>query len=375
MFKRMFVMLLLVGMVLGGVYAFKSFQGAMIKKYMGAMGKQAQTVSTEEARVQEWKSRLEAVGTLRAVRGVDISSEVSGLVEELHFESGDQVEAGTLLVTLRASDDIAALASLQADQDLADLTYNRDLRQLKEHSVPQATVDIDMANLEKAKALVSEQKAKIDKKFIRAPFAGNLGIRQIDLGQYLSPGTNIVTLQELDPIFFDFYLPQQELANIKLGQEVHVKNDLYPDKIFSGKVWAINSKVDPSTRNVLIRASLDNPDNILLPGMYAVIDIDLGAAHKYITLPQTAITYNPFGDTVFVVKKDKSKDGKPLLTAQQKFVTLGPTRGDQVAIISGIEEGDTVVTTGQIKLQNGSELVVNNAVLPVNDINPKPYEN
>jgi membrane fusion protein (multidrug efflux system) len=374
MFKRMIIMLTLVGLVLGGVYSFKSFQGLMIKKYMSSMGKQPQTVSTEDAKKQEWKNKIEAVGTLRAVRGVDISSEVAGIIEELRFESGDKVDAGSLLVKLRVNDDLAALASLQADAELADLTYNRDLRQLKEHSVPQATVDMDMANLQKAKALVAQQQAVIEKKYIRAPFAGNLGLRAIDLGQYLSPGAVIVTLQSLDPIFFDFYLPQQELSNIKIDQEVKVKNDLYPDKIFTGKIWAINSKVDSVTRNVQVRASLDNPDDILLPGMYASVEIDLGVAQDYITLPQTAIIYNPYGNTVYIVKKDKNENGKPILTAQQKFVTLGPTRGDQVAVLSGIEEGDTVVTTGQIKLQNGSELIVNNTVLPTNDIDPKPSE-
>jgi membrane fusion protein (multidrug efflux system) len=375
MFKRMIVMLIIVGLVLGGIFAFKAFQGVMMKKYMGAMGKQPQTVSTEVAAMQAWNSKIEAVGTLRAVQGVDISNEVAGLVEELHFESGDEVEAGTLLVKLRVDDDVAALASLQADANLAALTYDRDLRQLKEKSVAQATVDIDAANLEKAKALVAQQKAKIEKKFIRAPFAGNLGIREVDLGQYLSPGTVIVTLQALNPIYFDFYLPQQELSNIKLGQAVNVRNDLFPDKVFPGEIWAINSKVDSSTRNVQVRASLENKDGVLLPGMYAVIDIDLGVSQQYITLPQTAITYNPYGNTVFIVKsKAKDKLGKAELTVEQKFVTLGPTRGDQVAVLSGIEAGDTIVTSGQIKLQNGTPIIVNNKVLPSNDINPQPYE-
>lgn len=376
MFKRMLIMLLLVGLILGAVFGFKAFQGAMMKKYMGAMGQQPQTVSTIEAQLQEWNSRIEAVGTLRAVRGVDISSEVAGLVEAVHFESGDQVQAGSLLVKLRADDELAALDSLQADANLASLTYERDLRQLKEKSVPQAIVDIDAANLAKAKALVAEQQAKIEKKYIRAPFAGNLGIRAVDLGQYLSPGTVIVTLQALDPIYFDFYLPQQELANIKLGQEVVVKNDLYPEQAFPGKIWAINSKVDSATRNVQIRAALDNPDGVLLPGMYALIDINLGTAQQYITVPQTAITYNPYGDTVFIVKKGgKDAQGKPQLTVQQKFVTLGATRGDQVAVLSGLEAGETVVSAGQIKLQNGAAVIVSNKVLPSNDANPQFSEN
>lgn len=376
MFRRMFIMLLLVGLVLGGVFAFKAFQNKMIKQYMGAMGKAPQTVSSTIATMQKWNSKIEAVGTLRAVRGVDISTEVAGVVEAIYFNSGDEVQAGALLVKLRADDDVAALGSLQADADIAEITYQRDLRQLREKAVSQATVDADAATLEKAKALVAEQKAKIEKKYIRAPFAGRLGLSLIDLGQYVSPGTVMVTLQALDPIYFDFFLPQQELANIKIGQTVKVTNDLYPDKIFVGKIWAINSKVDSSTRNIQVRSALDNPDNILLPGMYGVISIDLGVVNKYITVPQTAITYNPYGNTVFVVKNNgKDKDGKVQLSAEQKFVTLGPTRGDQVAILSGIEVGDKIVTSGQIKLQNGTAILINNTVLPANDSNPKPSEN
>lgn len=371
----MLIMLILVGLVLGGVFAYKRFESTMIKKHMGAIGKQAQTVSSTVATLQDWNSKVEGVGTLRAVLGVDVSSEVAGVIDAVYFESGDQVDAGVLLVKLRAEDEIAALASLQADADLAELTYQRDLRQLKEKSVAQATVDLDAATLAKAKALVTQQKARIDKKFIRAPFAGNLGLRAVDLGEYISPGTVIVTLQALNPIYFDFYLPQQQLSKIKLGQVVEVTNDLYPGVVFKGNISAISSKVDPSTRNVQIRAVLDNPDNTLLPGMYASIDIDLGLPQEYITLPQTAITYNPYGNTVFLVKnKGKDKDGKPQLIAEQRFVTLGPTRGDQVAVLTGIAAGDTVVTSGQIKLQNGSAILINNAVTPSNDIKPTPYE-
>jgi membrane fusion protein (multidrug efflux system) len=375
MFKRLLTMLILVGLVLGGVYGFKSFQSAMIKKYMSSMGQMPQTVSTSIATLQKWDTKLQAVGTLRAVRGVDVSSEVSGIVEGIYFNSGDEVQAGALLVKLRADDEMAALQSLQADVDLAEITYQRDLKQLKEKSIPQATVDADAANLEKSKALVAEQKAKIDKKYIRAPFTGRLGLSQIDLGQYISPGTVIVTLQSLDPIYFDFYLPQQELANIKIGQIVTVTNDLYKNKIFIGKIWALNSKVDSTTRNMQVRAALDNPDNILLPGMYGVITIDLGQPKQYITVPQTAITYNPYGNTVYVVKAGKkTKDSKENLTVEQKFVTLGPTRGDQVAVLTGLQSGDKVVTAGQIKLQNGSPIVINNTVTPSNDKNPKPSD-
>lgn len=347
----------------------------MIKKYMAAMSKQPQTVSTTVAEYQIWKEKIEAVGSLRAVRGVDISTEVAGVVTGVYFESGEQVVEGTLLVQLRADDEIAVLASLKAEADLATLTYDRDLSQLKQRAIAQSVVDVDKANLEKAQAIIAQQEAIIAKKSIRAPFTGRLGLRAIDLGEYISPGNVIVTLQALDPIYFDFFLPQEELAKIKLEQRVSVTTDLYPDKSFVGKIWAINSKVDTSSRNVQIRAVLDNDAQELLPGMYGNIEIDIGIEQKYITLPQTAITYNPYGNTVYIVKAtEDNADGNMQYVAEQKFVTLGPTRGDQVAVCTGLQAGDTVITAGQLKLQNGTALIINNSVLPSNESNPKPSE-
>jgi membrane fusion protein (multidrug efflux system) len=375
MIKRMTIMLLTIGIVLGSIYAFKGFQSHMIKKYMGSMSKHAQTVSTTTAQYQVWKDNIEAVGSLRAMRGVDISTEVAGVVTGVYFESGDQVVDGTLLVRLRADDEIAALASLKADADLATLTYNRDLSQLQQRAIAQSVVDVDKANLEKTKATIAQQEAIIAKKFIRAPFTGRLGLRAIDLGEYISPGTLIVTLQALDPIYFDFYLPQESLVKIKLGQRVSVTTDLYPDEIFIGKIWAINSKVDAASRNVQVRAVLDNNEQELLPGMYGNVNIDIGTDQKYITLPQTAITYNPYGNIVYIAKPtEPDAEGIMQYVAEQKFVTLGPTRGDQVAIHTGLQAGDLVVTAGQMKLQNGVALIINNSVLPSNDSNPKPSE-
>lgn len=339
------------------------------------MSKQPQTVSTIVARYQIWRDTLEAVGSLRAVRGVDISTEVAGVVAGVYFDSGDQVVDGTLLVQLRADDEIAALASLKADADLATLTYDRDLSQLKQKAIAQSVVDLDKANLEKSQALITQQEAIIAKKFIRAPFTGRLGLRAIDLGEYISPGDLIVTLQALDPIYFDFFLPQEVLSKIKLKQRVSVTTDLYPEETFAGKIWAINAKVDISSRNVQVRAVLDNNEQKLLPGMYGNINIDIGTDQKYITLPQTAITYNPYGNTVYIAKPTEADaEGNMQYIAEQKFVTLGPTRGDQVAVFTGLQAGDTVVTAGQLKLQNGVALLINNSVLPSNEYNPKPSE-
>jgi len=258
---------------------------------------------------------------------------------------------------------------------LSDITYERDQKQFKMQAVSQATLDTDAANLKNAKAQVAQQQAIIDKKLLRAPFSGHLGIRAVDLGQYLGPGTVIVTLQALDPIFVDFFVPQQSVDEVQLGQTVRVKVDAFKDKTFTGEISAINPKVDIGNRNVQIRATLKNPDHKLLPGMYATVEIATGAAKTYVTLPQTAITYNPYGDTVYVVEsKGNDADGKPKLTARQTFITVGPTRGDQVAVLKGIEEGDMIVTAGQIKLHNGSVVLIDNSVTPTADAAPVPID-
>jgi membrane fusion protein (multidrug efflux system) len=236
-------------------------------------------------------------------------------------------------------------------------------------------VDNDLATLKSARAQVAQQRALIDKKRLKAPFAGRLGLRQVDLGQYLSSGTLIVTLQSLDPIFADFYVPQQAAEQIKPGQAVKVRVDAVPGRDFPGKVQAVSPKVDSTTRNFQVRAVVKNADRALLPGMYAKVNVDSGAVQRFVTLPQTAVAYNSYGSTVFLVD-DQGKDakGEPKLVARQVIVTTGATRGDQVAILTGVKEGDTVVTAGQIKLRQGSLIAVNNSVPPLNEPNPKPID-
>jgi membrane fusion protein, multidrug efflux system len=371
----MLIMLLVVGIVFGGIFGFQAFKAKMIEKAMAAFANPPQTVSTMTAAVQEWQPRLEAVGSLRAVNGADLAFEVPGIVDQINFNSGDDVQAGQLLLHLRSDDDVAKLQSLQASADLAEIVYQRDQKQLKIQAVSQATLDADAANLKNARAQVAEQQAMVDKKSIRAPFAGHLGIRAVDLGQYVSAGTTIVTLQALDPIYVDFFLPQQTVEQIKVGQSVTMKVDAYLDKTFSGEISAINPKVDVSTRNLQVRATLKNPDRKLLPGMYATVDIDVGQPQRYVTLPQTAITFSAYGDTVYVVEnKGKDANGQPQLVARQTFVTTGSTRGDQVAVLSGLKDGETIVTAGQIKLHNGAPLRINNSVQPTNDPNPTPVD-
>jgi len=375
MIKRMVIMLVAVAVVFGGIFGFQAFKAVMIKKFISALSNPPQTVSAAKVATSEWLPKIEAIGSLRAVKGADLSLEVSGVVESISFNSGDDVEAGAPLLKLRTADDVARLNSLQAMAELSDITYERDQKQFKMQAVSQATLDTDAANLKNAKAQVAQQQAIIDKKLLRAPFSGHLGIRAVDLGQYLGPGTVIVTLQALDPIFVDFFVPQQSVDEVQLGQTVRVKVDAFKDKTFTGEISAINPKVDIGNRNVQIRATLKNPDHKLLPGMYATVEIATGAAKTYVTLPQTAITYNPYGDTVYVVEsKGNDADGKPKLTARQTFITVGPTRGDQVAVLKGIEEGDMIVTAGQIKLHNGSVVLIDNSVTPTADAAPVPID-
>ncbi len=285
---RMAIMLGVVALVFGGIFGWQALKAHFIKQFFASMSAPPQTVSTTVAAFQEWQPQLEAVGSLRAVKGADLALEVPGIVDEIAFQSGQDVEAGALLLQLRAEDDIAKLHSLEANAQLAQITYDRDQKLVKTQVVSQATLDSDAAKLKDAKAQVTAQQAVINKKFIRAPFAGHLGIRAVDIGQYLSAGTTIVTLQALDPIYLDFYLPQQSLDQIKVGQTVAVKVDTYPDQSFTGEIAAINPKVDASSRNVQVRAALKNPDRKLLPGMFATVDIATSAPQRYVTLPQTA---------------------------------------------------------------------------------------
>jgi len=368
--KRMVIMLIAVFIVIAFIAwrKYEGYQGFVAMK--AGMASAKQTISTVKATSEDWRNQLQAVGSLRAVKGADISNELAGVVEEVDFNSGGDVKEGTLLIKLRAEDDVAKLQSLQANAKLAEITYNRDKKQLSAQAVAQATVDVDQANLLSARAQAAEQQAIVDKKFIKAPFSGQIGIRNVDVGQYLQPGTAIVTLQQLDPIYLDFTLPEQSLSQVQEGLAISAASDSYPGKHFEGKITAINPKVDSATRNISIRAEIPNPDHTLLPGMYATVEIVVGDTQQYVTLPQTAITYNPYGNTVFLVKGD----GKGNLTVQQKFVTVGATRGDQVQILKGVEAGETVVSAGQLKLQNGAAITVNNAVVPKNDANPTPQE-
>jgi membrane fusion protein (multidrug efflux system) len=371
---RLLIMLLIAGVVFGGVFFFDAFRNKMIAHYMKSFANPIQTVATTVATAQPWQQQIDAVGTVRAMNGADLSSDTSGIVDAINFKSGDDVAAGTVLLRLRSEDDPARLQQLQTAVTLAQTNYLRDLRQLQAQAVARATVDTDLSNLRSAQAAVSQQQATIAKKTIVAPFAGHLGIREVDLGQYVAAGTAIVTLQALDPIYVDFYVPEQNLAEMKIGEAVTAQVDTYPDRTFAGAIEAVNARVESATRTLQVRAAFANADHALLPGMFATIGVPVGAPQSLVTLPQTAISYNPYGSTVFIAEQDKGPDGKTALVAHQVFVATGQTRGDQVAILKGVAPGDTVVVAGQVKLHNGTPIAVNNTVLPTDAANPIPVE-
>ena len=373
MIKPIVIMLIAVIVVLGLVFGWQRIGASFGKKFMDAAAHAPQTVSTIEAAASDWQSFIQSTGSLRAVRGADLSAQASGEVVEIAFDSGNDVAAGKVLLRLKPNDDYARLQQLQAAAELAELTYKRDQEQLAAQAISQATVDTDASTLKSARAQVTGQQSLIEEKIVKAPFAGRLGIRQVDLGQYLTAGTAVVTLQALDPILIDFYVPQQALAQLKIGQQVSATVDTYAQQTFSGTIESINSKVDASSRNVQVRAALRNAERRLVPGMFANVRIQFGEKSALITLPQTVVTYNPFGDTVFVVEKSGVDDqGNPRLTVQQRFVKLGDTRGDQVAVLSGVKAGEIVVSGGQMKLRNGTLVAINNTVVPPNNPNPNP---
>jgi membrane fusion protein (multidrug efflux system) len=371
---RLTIMLLLVGLVAGGLIFFQQFKAGILKQVVASIRSEVPTVATASASMRPWQSTLTSVGTARASKGADLAAEIAGVVDRIDFESGQNVTAGTTLLRLRANDDEAKLAQLQASADLANITLQRDLKQLEAHGVAQATVDADQANVKVTRAQVAALQALIAEKTVRAPFAGRLGMRQVDVGQYVAAGTPIVTLQQLDPMFVDFYLPQQEMGQIAGGQAVEITADAWPGRVFPGRIASLNAKVDASSRMLQIRASVANPDGALLPGMFVGVSIATGEPRSLVTIPNAAVAYNPYGSLVYVVHDEKDANGARRHVVQQQFVTTGAARGDQVSILKGIAANDVVVTAGQLKLHNGSVVKIDNAVKPTDDRAPVPED-
>lgn len=382
--RRLIIVIVAAGILLALLVGFNLVKQYFMAKARLQNASPPQTVSATSVQYSDWQPHVDAIGTLRATLGVDVTTEIAGLVRTLHFKSGDVARAGEVLVELNADSDIAQLHALEAAADLSSTVYERDKLQFQDQAISKAQLDADAADLKNKRAMVAAQAALVAKKTLRAPFAGQLGITTVNPGQYLNAGDKVVTLQSVDPVYVDFKLPQQELSRITTGQSVALTTDSYPGVTFTGKINAIDPKIDSSTRNFQAEATIGNPEHRLLPGMFARVSVSYGGTERYLTLPQTAITYNPYGTTIFVAEhkappanQPPPKAGKPpapTLFAQQVFVTLGPTRGDQVAVTKGIKEGDLVVTSGQLKLNNGTPLLIDNTAAPRDDPNPSPQE-
>lgn len=369
--KRLRIMLICVGILFGTIFLYKGAKGLIFYWFISANRAPIISVSAMKVGYSLWQPQLTASGSLRAIRGVNVTTEVAGMIKIIYFTPGASVKKGDVLVQLNADSDIAYLYSLKANADLAAVTYSRDKAQYQVNAVSKQTLDTDAATLKSLRAQVSQQSAMVLKKTIRAPFDGRLGISAVNLGQYMNPGDMVVNLQALNPIYADFFVPQQSLSQLKVGQEITLKSDTFPEKIFKGTVTTINPAVDSSTRNIEVEATIDNPKYELVPGMFAVVTVNTGAAASYLTLPQTAVTFNSYGELVYLIKLIKTdRKGRSILAAEQAFVITGETRGDQIVILKGVKEGDSVVTSGQLKLKNDTLVAINNTITPSN--NPTP---
>jgi membrane fusion protein (multidrug efflux system) len=332
-----------------------------------------ETVTAAVAHKERWPNTVSATGTLVAVQGVTVAVELGGKVQEIAFESGDQVEAGAVLVRLDTSAEKAQLRSAEAAAKLARINLNRNRNLRKNKTVSQADLDTAEANFKQATAQVDNVRAAIAKKTISAPFAGRLGIRQVNLGQIVEQGTEIVTLQTIDPIYADFSLPQQRFSVLAADTEVRITTDAAPDKTFSGKIIAISPEIDQATRSIRIRATLSNEGELLRPGMFANVEVMLPSEEQLLVIPATAVLYAPYGDTVFVIDEVKEEGSEQTqLILRQQIVRLGRSRGDFVAVTEGLNEGEQVVTSGVFKLRPKMAVVIDNTLAPEAKTEPAP---
>ncbi len=375
MAKRMIVMLAVVVVAVAalGMVKYKQVEAALARG--AAYRPPPEAVTTITARNEDWKDTLSAIGTVTAVNGVMVAADLPGIVEAIAFDSGRSVRKGDVLVRLDTRQEEAQLKAAEAQRELARLQLERDEALRHKGVVSQAELDDARATFTQADARVGEMQATIARKTIRAPFSGLLGIRQVNLGEYLAAGAPIVPLQALQPIYVNFAVPQQNLAALRIGTKVAVTRDgsatAAADPL-AGRVTALDSVIDPATRNIEIQATFDNPGGALKPGMFVEAHVAVGTPRSLITLPATAISYAPYGDSVFVVENLKAPDGKPYLGLRQQFVKLGASRGDQVAVLAGVKDGEEVATSGVFKLRNGEAVLVNNQVKPENNPAPKP---
>ena len=372
MAKRLILMLTVtvVVLVVLGFVKFRQFQEAA--EHAAAFQPPPEAVTTILTRQEKWPATLSAIGTMAPVQGVTVSADLPGIVGRIAFDSGETVREGDVLVELDTRQEQAQLAAVEAERDLARLNFNRLDGLVNEGAITRAEYDRAAAEQKQTEAKVGEIRATIARKTIRAPFSGILGIRQVNLGQYLSAGDAVVPLQSLNPIYVNFGVPQQDAGQVRVGRNVRITTGDLAGVEFVGRVTAINSIVDEATRNVQVQATLANPRGTLRPGMFVQTELTLGAGQSIVTLPASAISYAPYGDSVFVVTDLKDPKGQTYRGVRQQIVKLGATRGDQVAIVSGLKAGDEVVSSGVFKLRNGAAVLVNNKVRPGNNPKPRP---
>ena len=381
MAKRMILMLAVTGALVAGLgfVKFKQIQVAIAQG--AAFQPPPDAVTTIVAQQEAWPATLSAIGTMAAVQGVTVSADLPGTIDRIAFDSGRAVRQGDVLAQLDMRQERAQLAAVEAQRELARLNFDRMRGLLNERVISRAEFDKATAEQRETEARVGEIRAAIDRKTIRAPFTGILGIRQVNVGQYLAGGDPLVTLQSLDPIYVNFGVPQQDAAQARIGRDVRVTAGPPSGSAaetagvnFTGRVTAIDSIVDEKTRNIQVQATLANPGGRLRPGMFVQTELVLGASRAVISLPASAISYAPFGDSVFIVTDMKDPSGKAYRGVRQQFVKVGAARGDQIAIESGVKPGDEVVTSGVFKLRNGAAVQINNSVRPANSAAPKPQE-
>ncbi len=355
---RLIAVLVLLGLVFGGIFYWKQ-QRQLLAEQMRQPPPPA-TVAVTEVRSESWKPRLNAVGTVSATQGIFVTNEVAGIVREIVFASGQKIKAGEVLVRLEDSVDVADLRGLQAERDLARIKFKRLAKLVRERSVSQSDYDEAKAELDSAEAKVASKRALIDKKSIRAPFDGTLGIRSVDVGEYLAPGAQLVPLQALEPVYVDFSLPERHFAKLYSAQPVEVRVTARPGQVFQGDVTAINPGVEEATRSIRVQATLANREQLLRPGMFAEVGVLLPQRDQVVTLPRAAITYTPYGDSVFLAVE---KDGQ--LQAERRQVKTGVIQQGRVEVLGGLQPGDRVVLAGQVKLRNEQAVQIDNQVVPV----------
>jgi membrane fusion protein (multidrug efflux system) len=372
--KRMILTLVGMAVFIGAIAFVKIRQVQAAIAQNSSFQPPPEAVTTVRATQERWPSSVAAIGTVEAVHGVTVAADLPGLVSRIEFDSGKKVRAGDVLVRLDTRQEQAQLAAAEAQRNLSTVNFER-MKGLRDKGITsQAEYDKAAAEHKQAVAQTGETQASIGRKTIRAPFSGVLGIRQVNLGQYLKPGDPIVPLQSLDPIYVNFDVPQQQVGDLRVGAEVRVKAQGIEDSEARGTITAVNSVVDEGTRNIQAQATLANPEEKLRPGMFVETQVVLGASTSVVALPTSAISYAPYGNSVFIVGDMKGKDGKPYRGVRQQFVKLGASRGDQVAVVSGVKAGEEVVTSGVFKLRSGAAVVVNNKVQPSNNPAPKPED-